>query len=283
MGPIRKLFDSLFWKLTHLLTPGLVNAQHRYLATLDHCLKPGARWLDIGCGHQLVPEWVVDSHDKERRLIDRAGFVLGIDLDLPAMARHRSIHRVAMASADRLPFADQSLDLITANMVVEHLDDPQAVLAEINRVLRPGGIFLFHTPNYAHPFTFLAHHVSQRLKNRLVEFLEGRPDHDVFPAHYRMNQRAIIHDAARAAGLDVRRIDLVESSPETLMLGPLVAVEMLFIRFTRWRLLAGLRSNIVTVLAKGADPFAQEYHELVTGLHGDAPSPASPPRRSRAA
>jgi ubiquinone/menaquinone biosynthesis C-methylase UbiE len=38
-----------------------------------------------------------------------------------------------------------SVDLVTANMVVEHAEDPAALFAEVDRVLRPGGSFLVHT------------------------------------------------------------------------------------------------------------------------------------------
>jgi len=43
-----------------------------------------------------------------------------------------------------LPFADSSFDLLTANMVVEHVAHPRALLSEVRRILKPNGIFLFH-------------------------------------------------------------------------------------------------------------------------------------------
>ncbi|MBC7714915.1 MAG: class I SAM-dependent methyltransferase, partial [Rhizobacter sp.] len=45
-----------------------------------------------------------------------------------------------------LPFADNSFDVITCMDVIEHLENPEFVLREINRILKPGGRFLFHVP-----------------------------------------------------------------------------------------------------------------------------------------
>lgn len=46
-----------------------------------------------------------------------------------------------------LPFADQSFDLIWSSEVIEHLEDPAASLAELRRVIRPGGDIILTTPN----------------------------------------------------------------------------------------------------------------------------------------
>ena len=48
---------------------------------------------------------------------------------------------------DRLPFEDSSVDLVTSLETLEHLLDPMHYLIEVNRILRPGGRFLFTTPN----------------------------------------------------------------------------------------------------------------------------------------
>jgi SAM-dependent methyltransferase len=49
----------------------------------------------------------------------------------------------ARASADRLPFRTGAFDAVLACLVFEHIDDADAALAEVGRVLRPGGRFLF--------------------------------------------------------------------------------------------------------------------------------------------
>ncbi len=253
MSPIRQAFDRFFWKATRALAPGLVNAQHPYLAKLDDLVAPDTRWLDIGCGHQLVPEWIKQSHERERELVRRAKLVVGIDLDLPSMRGHRTIEQLVLASADDLPFADGSFDLITANMVVEHIEHPQRVLSEICRVLSPGGTFLFHTPNRLNPFMAAGALAPQGLKNRVIAFLEDRDEDDVFPTHYRLNRTRDIRRLAEAAALNAADVRLVESSPVMLMLPPLMLAELVCIRLTRADWLKQGRSNIIAALRKPAE------------------------------
>ena len=54
-----------------------------------------------------------------------------------------------------LPFADESVDLVVSLQVLEHVEEPERVLCEIDRVLRPGGIFYLSAPNY---FSFSEDH-----------------------------------------------------------------------------------------------------------------------------
>lgn len=259
--PARRALDRFYWKLANLIIPGQVNAQRPYLTTLEGLIAQDTAWLDLGCGHRLVPSWLPGADDQQTRLIGRAGSVVGVDLDLCSLRQHRAIHDRVLAGVDQLPFADDSFDLITANMVVEHLDDPRTTLMQIARVLKPGGVLLFHTPNLNHPITRAATLFPQRIKNLIVKFLDGREGQDVFPTRYRMNTSGAIHRLAGDAGLMVCSINLLNSSAETLMLGPLVVAEMVFIRLSNQSTLSRLRSNIITTLQKphtiAADPVAE--------------------------
>lgn len=85
--------------------------------------------LDLGCGRG----WWLE------RLAARGVAAIGVERepDRAALAvRHRP---VAVADAARLPLAGASVDLVWCIHVLHHLPDPPAVLAEIHRVLRPGG------------------------------------------------------------------------------------------------------------------------------------------------
>ena len=102
------------------------------------------RVLDLGCGGGLVAEGLA-----------REGFaVTGIDASLSslsaardhAMALHDAQH-YAGGDALRLPFAGGAFDDVVFADVIEHVGDPDRLLAEAARVMAPGGLFLFDTPN----------------------------------------------------------------------------------------------------------------------------------------
>ena len=84
------------------------------------------------------------------QLAERTGAqVIGLDLTRPMLAQAaRNItaagadDRVTLvnAGAERLPFADASVDALTFTYLLRYVSDPQAVLAELARVVRPGGV-----------------------------------------------------------------------------------------------------------------------------------------------
>ncbi len=252
MKQLREQFDAWYWWLARWITPKLVNAQRRYLDLLPYHLDPQTTWLDLGCGRTLLPAWIPNAQDKQRQLVAQAKVAVGLDLDHGSLVDNKVIPARTLGSSDRLPFRDCCFDLITANMVAEHLRDPIATLKEIARVLKPGGLFLVHTPNLTHPLTYTSRWLPQGVKNQLAGFFENRSQEDVFPTHYRFNTEAAVRRLAAQAGLGVDRYDLVESSPQTVMLGPLMVFEMFFTRLCRHEALRALRSNIITVLRKPA-------------------------------
>jgi 2-polyprenyl-6-hydroxyphenyl methylase/3-demethylubiquinone-9 3-methyltransferase len=78
--------------------------------------------------------------------------ITGVDLSeesLKVAARHDSTKSVHYQTADayHLPFADQSFDVITAMDFLEHVERPHEVILEFSRVLKPNGLFIFHTFN----------------------------------------------------------------------------------------------------------------------------------------
>ena len=111
---------AVYWKLRGVLAPELTHAQDLYEEVLARHVFPETIWLDLGCGHQLLPFW---RADEERKLAARCATLVGLDCDLPSLQKHRTILLRVGGYASALPFPDNHFDLITANMVVEHLTD----------------------------------------------------------------------------------------------------------------------------------------------------------------
>ncbi len=100
---------------------------------------PGAVLLDLGCGPGTYARRLAASHPQLH--------ALGIDRSVRQLARARSIaarHGVrnctfALGDADQLPLADGGVDAVIASRLLMVLSEPDRAVAEMHRVLRPGG------------------------------------------------------------------------------------------------------------------------------------------------
>ena len=262
MPELRRLLRKVYWKLERLIDPSPADAHRFYSEVVRGKIQPNSAWLDVGCGHDIFVPWVPSAAD----LVKKCKLVVGIDYDLDSLRNHQSIQNRVVADLVNLPCRDESFDHVTANMVMEHVADPVSALTSIVRLLKPGGIFIFHTPNYWNYWTFLPTLVPQKLKNKLIEFVEERTEDDVFPTFYRLNTVSSVTEAAQKAGFAVREVHKISasSSGAILVLGPFIVLHLLFRRLTRWKLLENFRDNFVVVLEK---PLSKE---------SDAKSPRVP-------
>lgn len=236
--------------MASVLTPGLRNSQHTYANYLEEYINAGERWLDLGCGHQILPEWMPLSDKRAEGLVKRAHLAVGVDVDPISLRKHGQLRHKVRANVTDLPFKEGSFSLATANMVVEHLEDPKGFLQEVHRVLQCEGLLILHTPNLLSYGTLAAFLLPPALKKRLIRYLEGREEEEVFRTFYRLNTKRAIRALAKESGFEVVQLCMVESTPETIMLGPLVVFELLLIRLLRLSVLEAFRSNIVAVLRK---------------------------------
>ena len=227
--------------------PGLTYSQDSYAETLDVYAKAHADWLDVGCGHQILPAW---REAAEQRLVSRCRRVVGVDRVPTSLKQHRTISRLAVGDIIDLPFAADTFDLVTANMVVEHLRDPERSLREVWRIVKPGGVFLFLTPNALGYSTILARLLPERFKLLLVRVIQGRRSQDVFQTHYRVNTRTAIERMARVTGFEAEVIQPIASGAEFIRFLPFALLELLWIRMLRSERFRALRTSIIAVLRK---------------------------------
>lgn len=103
----------------------------------------GKRVLDVACGEgygsYLMSLWGAKS-------------VCGVDIDTPTVENAAAMFKndgleYMCCNAETLPFPDYSFDVIASFETIEHLENPETFLAELRRVLKPGGTILLSCPN----------------------------------------------------------------------------------------------------------------------------------------
>jgi SAM-dependent methyltransferase len=109
--------------------------------------------LDLGCGEG---RHAISTYAEGKAVVS-----IGVDLSLKDLRttqqrftefsaiHHQEKHfALSVASALQLPFADHSIDKIICSEVLEHIPDYQQAIAEIYRVLKPGGLLALSVPRY---------------------------------------------------------------------------------------------------------------------------------------
>ncbi|MBL7048846.1 MAG: class I SAM-dependent methyltransferase [Nitrospira sp.] len=227
--------------------PELRYAQNIYEEILvKHC-KTGIAWIDLGCGHNLLSPW---RAEKEKELMERPGLFVGFDYDLLSLQKNNTAANKVRGDMNRLPFASNTFDLITSNMVFEHLQEPDIAFKEIYRILKPGGILIFHTPNSIGYTTVSARLLPEAIKGKLVEFLQDREEEDIFPTYFKVNSPDAINMVAGHTGFQVDVLKLLVSKPQFIYVPPVVILELLYLRLLMTKPFKKLRTNIIAILEK---------------------------------
>ena len=168
-------------------------------AELDRLELPRPwRILDAGCGSGRTMEELQSYGD-----------VSGVDLSPTAVqaARDRGFEDVRRGSLDALPWPDATFDVVACLDVVEHVADDRRALAELRRVVRPGGSLVVTVPAYP---ALWSHH-------------------DVVNRHYRRYRAGSLREAALGAGWRPVR----DTHFNSALLAPAAAVRLTRRRHTR--------------------------------------------------
>ena len=173
---------------------------------VDRRLRPGDTLLDAGCGRG-APVLV--------KYRGRAGKLIGVDV----VDFHEGIAGVTLQKNDlgHMDVPAASVDIVMSRSVMEHVADPAAVYREVHRVLKPGGHFIFLTPNLYDYASLVARIVPNRFHPWIVARTEGRAEEDVFPICYKTNTQRSVRRWARQTGFDVLSLRYLGQYPGSFM------------------------------------------------------------------
>ncbi|MEW6567162.1 MAG: class I SAM-dependent methyltransferase [Chloroflexota bacterium] len=161
--------------------------------------------LDVGCG--------LGAYLEHLRPLARRAF--GLEFDRPrAASAARRVSGIVCGAAEHLPYPSAAFDLVLSHEVLEHVADDRQAVAEMVRVLKPGGRLVLFVPNQGYPFEThgiywrgryrfgnipLVNYLPRRLRDHLaphVRAYTGRQLRSLFADHaVQMIQRRIIFGA----------------------------------------------------------------------------------------
>ena len=207
------------------LKPGYRPALEVYKGLMGTLVRPDTRLLDAGCG----PAGLVKDY------VGAAALVVGTDAYVTHFDQPAEIDTLVESEIGALPFADSSFDLVTCSWVLEHLATPSAVFADVFRVLKPGGHFVFITPNALNYNVWLRRLVPNAISKPIVHAIYGRDEDFINPTFYRANSYHAIDGSLKSIGFVCDRFEHV-GDPTYLALNDVlfrasVAVEGLLDRF----------------------------------------------------
>ena len=236
----------------------------RFEDEVERRLAPDHTLLDAGCGR------TAPILEKYR---GRACRLIGVDVvDFRPPSDDLELYRCDLS---HMPLEDRCVDIVMARSVMEHVTEPARVYAEIHRVLRPGGHFIFLTANLWDYASLIASIVPNRLHPWIVSKTEGREAEDVFPIAYRTNTRRAVRRFAAGAGFETVSFDYLGQYPSYFMFNGL-----LFLLATGYeKLIANVRALnflqgwIMVTLRKPAHPAEEASRPVMPRATGERVSP----------
>lgn len=181
--------------------PGWMSSGDQFDAVVQQHLTAESAVLDLGCGRTGGIE----------RFWRQARLAVGVDPDRQSLAERKEGMPVLQAGGEHLPFPDGSFDMVVSVWVLEHLEAPENVFAELARVMKPRGHFIFLTPNAMNPLVFgnRLGQVAPWLQQQLVSNVYGRDKGDTFAVRYRANTTSRLRAIAAATGFKVGELRVI--------------------------------------------------------------------------
>lgn len=170
---------------------------------IESLVTPGQRFLEIGSG---------PTNPTTRRLA-RLGELHGIDPG-SSVLENEDLTEAKVFDGVKFPYPDNTFDACFSTYVMEHVKEADAHMAEVHRVLKPGGLYIFRGANVFHYVTMTArltpfwfHKIANWLRN-VPEDFEGP-----YPTWYRLSTGGQVRRAAARAGLEVQSLEYIEKEP----------------------------------------------------------------------
>ena len=167
-----------------------------FYTQISAVLRPTDYVLDFGAGRGEEQYDYVSYRRELSNLKGRCAHVDGCDVDDVVLENPFLDEAKVLSPGAPLPYPDERFDIVIAQWVFEHINDPKATARELLRVVKPRGLIAAVTPNKYGFIGLAARAVPNKHHIRALKAIQpDRKAADVFPTLYRMNSPSALRKA----------------------------------------------------------------------------------------
>lgn len=184
--------------------PHWINGTSLFHQLIKNFIKPGSAILEVGAG----------TTNKTTAFLSTLGKVTGLDID-PEVRDNENCESAFVYDGINIPCETNSFDCIVSDYACEHFENPLELCREFHRVLRPGGLHIFRTPNLWYYVSLVARFTPHWIHNLLANWLRSLPSesHSPYPTFHRMNTKRACRSILEQAGFNVVTLEMIEKEP----------------------------------------------------------------------
>ncbi|MGR3274552.1 class I SAM-dependent methyltransferase [Acaryochloris marina NIES-2412] len=166
-----------------------VDGTVEFYSRINSLLNNSMVVLDFGAGRG---SWKEDYSCQYRKslhnLQGKVQKIVGCDIDEAIYDNSTVDEKVIVKIGDKLPFDNNSFDLIISDFTFEHIENDKEIAQEFTRILKAGGWICARTPNKYNYVYILIQLINNSWHRKILKYVQPlRNEIDVFPTMYRMN------------------------------------------------------------------------------------------------
>ena len=219
-----------------------LNVDDVFFQTLKNNTNEESSVVDIGAGKGERFHFSLKGNVKK---------ITGVDSD-KEVKENPNLDEYHIGDIYNMPFIyNNSVDCAYSRYVLEHIEFPERLLREINRILRFKGLFIFLTPNRWHYVPIISSLTPDSF-HKWLNKKRGREEVDTFQTFYRMNSGSVLRKLAKRNGFIVRHLYMFECDPKYLTFNrPLYYLGIGYERIVNnLSIFYNLRVNILGIMEK---------------------------------
>lgn len=226
--------------------PTLTFAMSRFSDHLDSQQNQTPVVLDVGCGNRS------DVSQYLRKEAEYKAIIHGIDIDDYAR-ENPDIDQIYIGSAEDMPFADDSYDMVSSQFLLEHVEDARKTLQSMSRVLRKNGVLLITIPNPFSPESIATKSTPYSFHiffKRWVQKVQNA-SRNTFPTRFAFKTVENIQETLYEFGFSSVEINYVAESYYRFRRRPVLGrVAIWYTNLLSWLHLKKLQSSVVIIAIK---------------------------------